>query len=230
MLNPLVGEEDANQSVPPANLSILEGQNLLRTTAVSSTLFSVTFHIFCLTWSTENPVRWLKGDCSVLEGERWWAAYLWEGLALLKWNSLVLSDRAMEADRGLVWGPVRAEDLKRRISVFSFPPFFTFTFPCLLIIYPHPSSSAQSRTGQSVSIASRDLPWGSQMGCQAGAGPQGTKELRKHTEKGQDPGKMCLIAPLNSDACMECMPRSEHKSSKQLPRLSLTIFTVQESF
>lgn len=48
-----------------------------------------------------HPVLMLKGDCSLLEeweGERWWAAYLWEGLALLKWNSLVLSDRAMEVE------------------------------------------------------------------------------------------------------------------------------------
>ena len=49
-------------------------------------------------------------------------------------------------DRGegayVVWGPA-PEDLKRRSSVFSFPPFFTFTSRSLLIFYLPPLTSGQ---------------------------------------------------------------------------------------
>lgn len=151
-----------------------------------------------------HPVLMLKGDCSLLEereGERWWAAYLFEGLALLKWNSLVLSDRAMEVEERRGWedrgegrrcvrpGP---EDQKRRSSVFSFPLFFTFTSRSLLIFSPLGppflwsalSSSPRSRTGRSVSSASRDLPRGPQMSCQVqGLDRREQKTLKKHIRK-----------------------------------------------
>ena len=122
-------------------------------------------------------------------------------------------------DRGegayVVWGPA-PEDLKRRSSVFSFPPFFTFTSRSLLIFYLPPpylwsalSSSPRSRTGRSVSGASRALPRGPQMGCQVqGLDRKGTKDPQKTHQKGWDLGKMCLIAVLlKGTACMECVPR-----------------------
>lgn len=72
------------------------------------------------------------------------------------------------------------------------------------------SSSPQSRTGRSVSGASRDLPRGPQMGCQVqGAGSKGEQKTpKKHSMKGLDHSKMCLIALLlTGAACTECVPR-----------------------
>lgn len=103
----LVWGWSTTKGMPPASLSNHRGPNLLTEADHSCCQGSFQSHLshFFLLSSGANPhpVPTLKGDCSRLVGrlgERWWAAYLWEGLALLKWNSLVLSDRAMEEGRG----------------------------------------------------------------------------------------------------------------------------------
>lgn len=114
-------------------------------------------------------------------------------------------------------------DLKRRSSVFSLPPFFTFTSlflslyivppprPPALVPYYLPSalpSSPQSRTGRSVSGASRDLPRGpsDELPKYRVWIIRGTKDPQKtHHERSWTSVKMCLIGLLlTGAACTEC--------------------------
>lgn len=121
--------------------------------------------------------------------------------------------RREEAARTVEESEVPAsEDLKRRSSVFSFPPLFTFTSfsPHLLHHYLGSAlpSSPQYRTGRSVSGASRDLPRGPQMGCQVqGLDRSGNKrppplkkKEKKNTMKGLDLGKN-VFNSLPIDGC-----------------------------
>lgn len=116
------------------------------------------------------------------------------------------------------------EDLKSRSSVFSCPPFFTFT--TLALSSPPPphffgvfSSSPRPRTGRSVSAASRNLPSGPQMGCQVqGLDRMGTKESPpttppKSTVERLRPQENAFNRPLSEGpACMECV---EHGQAAQ---------------
>lgn len=155
--------------------------------------------------------------------EGWWAAYLQQGLALLKWNSLVLSDRAMEVKegrssggrrRGLatlceapllrIWGAA-----PRCSSPDSFLHFH-------LLLSPHPLSLSSALFSHhrdwSVSGASTDLPGVSLMSCQVhGLQTREAQNTPLKTERMEPWWNMFNSPRIEEPACLECAESgSEH--------------------